>query len=284
VPALLRRIGVEPRKALGQHFLVDEFALAAIADACGLDEHATVLEIGAGPGGLTEELLKRAGRVVAVELDEELASLTRGRLREHEGLEVVAANVLDYTPEELLEEGGAAPPYVACGNLPYYITQPVVRRLIEAATPPERIVVMVQREVAQRMVGGEGQESVLSLAIRAFGDAEVLFEVPPQSFFPPPKVHSAVVRIERAPVPVLELEPEAQTRLFHLMRAGFAEPRKQLRNTLRRSLVLPEETIDALLDEARIDATKRPQHIGLEDWRRLFALIDERYPEALDVA
>ena len=283
MPALLRRIGVQPRKALGQHFLVDEFALARIADACGLDQSSTVLEIGAGPGGLTEELLTRAGRVVAVEVDEELASLTRGRLRGHEGLDVVAANVLDFTPEELLEEGDASPPYIACGNLPYYVTPPVVRRLIEAEAPPELIVVMVQREVAERMVGGEGQESVLSLAIRAFGNAELLFEVPPESFFPPPKVHSAVIRVERARQPVLDLDAASRPRFFHLVRAGFAEPRKQLRNTLRRSLVLPEDAIDALLVEANIDATKRPQHIGLEDWQRLFTLIDERYPEALDV-
>ncbi len=281
---MLRRLGVEPRKALGQHFLVDEFALAAIADACRLDGAAKVLEIGAGPGGLTEELLVRAGHVVAVELDEELAALTRQRLAGRGTLEVVAADVLELTPEELLEEGGASPPYIACGNLPYYITQPVVRWLIEAETPPERIVVMVQREVAERMVGGEGQESVLSLAIRTYGEAELLFEVPPESFFPPPKVHSAVVRLERSREPVLGLNPEAQVRFFHLVRAGFAEPRKQLRNTLRRSLVIPDDEVAALLEEAAIDETKRPQHIGLDDWRRLFLLVDERYPEALDVA
>ena len=155
-PPLLKRFGVAPRKSLGQHFLVDEFALADIAEACGLDETMTVLEIGAGPGALTEELAKRAGRVVAVELDEELVSLTRRRLEAYPQVVLLAADVLDYTPLELLEEGGAVPPYVACGNLPYYITQPVVRRLIEAEPSPERIVVMMQREVAQRVVGGPG--------------------------------------------------------------------------------------------------------------------------------
>ncbi len=282
-PEYLRRLGVSPRKALGQHFLIDEFLLGDVADACLLDGESTVLEIGAGAGGLTEELLSRAGHVVAVEIDEELAALTRRRLSEHAGLCVVAADILDFPAHELLAECAAAPPYIACGNLPYHITQPVVRRLLEAEAPPDRIVVMVQREVAQRMVGGEGHESLLSLSVQCYGEAEQLFDVPATAFWPEPKVRSAVVRIERLPERAVNLPPERLSRFFSLLRAGFSEPRKQVHNSLRSALGVPGEGVGLMLAEADIDATKRAQHLQLDDWRRLYAVVEDHHPRALDV-
>ena len=271
-----------PRKSLGQHFLVDEFALTDIAEACRLDESTTVLEIGAGPGALTEELARRGGRVVAVELDEELVSLTRRRLEAYSNTVLLAADVLDYTPLELLEEGGAAPPYVACGNLPYYITQPVVRRLIEAEPSPERIVVMMQREVAQRVVGGVGNESLLSISVRLYGQAELLLELPPGAFWPPPKVHSAVVRVERWAEPPLVLDDGARVRFFNVLRAGFSEARKQLHNAIGNSLALPAPAVHEVLAEAGIAPDVRAQHLSLDDWRRLHAVLEERHPRTLD--
>ena len=280
-PEALRRLGVTPRKALGQHFLLDQFVLGDIADACLLTEDDTVLEIGAGPGGLTEELAQRAGLVVAVELDEELAALARHRLADRENVCIVAADVLDYTPAELLDECGATAPYIATGNLPYYITQPVVRRLLEADPAPERIVVLVQREVARRMVGGSGHESLLSMSIKCYGTPEPLFDVPPSAFWPPPKVQSAAVRIERLSTPVIP--QEQRLRFFHLLRAGYSEPRKQLHNALRNALGIPDAAMQGLLGEAEIDAASRAQHLDLADWQRLFEVIGRRHPRALDV-
>jgi 16S rRNA (adenine1518-N6/adenine1519-N6)-dimethyltransferase len=280
-PEALRRLGVSPRKALGQHFLLDEFVLSDIADACLLTRDDTVLEIGAGPGGLTEELARRAGLVAAVELDEELAGLSRRRLADHENVCIVAADVLDYAPIELLEECGGSAPYIATGNLPYYITQPVVRRLLEADPSPERIVVLVQREVARRMVGGPGHESLLSMSIKCYGTPEALFDVPPSAFWPPPKVQSAAVRIERLPAPFMPRE--RLPRFFNLLRAGYSEPRKQLHNTLRNAFGIPDAAAQQLLDEAGIDGAARAQHIGLPDWRRLFEVVERLHPRALDV-
>ena len=282
-PELLRRLGVTPRKALGQHFLIDEFALAEVAEACALDERSLVLEIGAGAGALTEELVQRASTVVAVELDEELAGLTRRRLAEHAGLHVLAADVLDFQPEELLAECGVAPPYVACGNLPYYITQPLVRRMLGAETPPERIVVMVQREVARRIVGGAGRESLLSISVRCYGVAEALFDVPASAFWPQPKVQSAVIRIEPRPGLAAALGRERLERFFHLLRAGFSEPRKQLHNALHRALGLTRTQTATLLDEAGVDGTLRAQHLAIEDWRRLHEAVERRHADVLDV-
>ena len=283
-PEALRRLGVSPRKALGQHFLLDSFILGDLADACLLGPEDTVLEIGAGPGGLTEELAKRAGRVVAVELDEELASLSRRRLAEAGNVEIINADVLDYTPEELLEEAGTAAPYIATGNLPYYITQPVIRRLLEADPAPDRIVVLVQREVARRMVGGPGHESLLSMSIKCYGTPEPLFDVPASAFWPPPKVESAAVRIVRLP------EGEAGTglpreripRLFNLLRAGFSEPRKQLHNVLAGAFGIPDRAMLDLLEAAAIDPAARAQHLDLADWRRLFDAVEASHPKLLD--
>lgn len=281
-PDFLRRLGVTPRKALGQHFLTDELTLARIADACELAPGETVIEVGAGPGGLTRELAARAGRVVAVEIDEELAAIARRQLA-GSGACIVAADVLGETPAELLAECGAEAPYVMAGNLPYYITQPVVRRFLEADPAPRRLVVMVQREVARRMVGGSGRESVLSLSIGAYGVPELLFDVPSTAFWPEPDVQSAVVRIDRRDEPAVGLPPDRMARFFLLVRAGFAEPRKQLHNGLRSALGLSRDQTLALLGAAGIDPALRAQHLDLDDWMRLHARVEAAHPEALDV-
>ena len=292
-PGFLRRLGVRPRKALGQHFLVDELLLARIADACGLDCRQTVIEIGAGPGGLSLELAARAGVLVAVELDEELAALARRRLAGagasgagEPGARacVVAADALGPPPEALLAECGAGAPYVMAGNLPYYLAQPLIRRFLEAETPPERIVVLVQREVARRIVGGPGRESLLSLSVKAYGRPQALFDVPSSAFWPEPRVQSAVVRIERLPRPAVDLPRTGLERFFLLLRAGFAEPRKQLHNGLRSALGLTREEARALLADCGLDPALRAQHLALGDWRRLHALIEARRPASLDVA
>ena len=294
-PAVLRRLGVRPRKALGQHFLADELLLARIADACGLDRGQAVIEIGAGPGGLSLELAARAGVLVAVELDEELAALARRRLAERlagaNGAEgagaracVVAADALGTPPEALLAECGAGAPYVMAGNLPYYLTQPLIRRYLEADTPPERIVVLVQREVARRLVGGPGRESLLSLSVKTYGRPEALFDVPSSAFWPEPRVQSAVVRIERLPRPAVDLPRAGLARFFLLLRAGFAEPRKQLHNGLRSALGLTRGEAQALLADCGIDPALRAQHLALDDWRRLHALTEARRPASLDAA
>ncbi|MCA9848366.1 MAG: ribosomal RNA small subunit methyltransferase A [Dehalococcoidia bacterium] len=285
-PEYLKRLGVRPRKALGQHFLVDEFLLGDIADAAVRDADVPVLEIGAGPGGLTEELAKRAKQVVAIELDEELAALTRERLREHTGLHLLAADVLDFEPIELLQESGAEPPlvpYVAVGNLPYYITQPIVRKLLESDPAPQRIVILIQREVALRMVGGEGKESLLSISIKLYGEPRLLFPVPRQAFWPPPQVQSAVVEIERFERPALDLTAGEIEAFFHIVRAGFAQPRKQIHNSLVDESGLPRDEILAMLDDARIEPAARPQHLSLQDWERMFRAFMARFPGELDV-
>ena len=283
MPDYLRRLGVVPRKALGQHYLVDELILSAIADAAALTSDDVVLEIGAGPGGLTEELAKRGATVVAVEIDEELAGGTRARLSEYDRLHVLAADVLDFEPIELLDEAGVEPPYVAVGNLPYYITQPIVRRLLESDPAPTRIVVLVQREVAHRMVGGPRRESLLSLSVKVYGAPRLLFDVPSTAFWPPPKVQSAVVEITRLDRPAIDLQPEELAVFFHLLRAGFAQPRKQIHNVFPEELGLEPPQVRHVLEVAGIDPVARAQHLDLADWERLYRTFNELYPHGLEM-
>lgn len=283
LPPYLERLGVQPRKALGQNFLIDELALGDIAAAAAAPGVDTVLEIGAGPGGLTEELIERFPRVVAVEIDEELAGLTRRRLAGNGQLTVIAADILDFEPVELLQEAGAGAPYVVAGNLPYYITQPIVRRLLEADPAPERIVVMVQREVARRMVGAKGRESLLSMSIKFYGEPRALFDVPSSSFWPAPKVDSAVVAIDRLDEPPVPIAPDERMSFFHLIRAGFASPRKQLHNALPGALGLPNDDVTASLEAAGLDPALRAQHLDLPEWEALYRAIESTHPEALVV-
>ena len=194
---------------------------------------------------------------------------------------MLAANVLDFEAEELLAEAGAEPPYVAVGNLPYYITQPVLRRLVEAQEPPLRIVVLVQRELAHRIVGGRRRESLLSLLTRLYGEAEVVRELPPSAFWPEPKVHSALLRIERSEEPALPLAAGEREALAALLRAGFSQPRKQLHNVLPPALGLPADVLRAALVEAAVDPTLRAQHLELSDWERLLRLLLGSHPRAL---
>ncbi len=283
MPDYLRRLGVTPRKALGQHFLIDELILHDIAEAAALTPDDVVLEIGAGPGGLTEELAKRGATVVAVEIDEELAGHTRARLAAYDRLHVLAADILDFAPSELLEEAGVAAPYVAVGNLPYYITQPIVRRLLESEPAPGRIVVLVQREVAHRMVGGPGRESLLSLSVKVYGVPRLLFDVPATAFWPPPKVQSAVVEITRLDRPAVDFSPEDLAVFFHLLRAGFAQPRKQIHNVFTEELGLEPQQLGRVLAAAGIDRTSRAQHLDLADWERLYHAFVAHYPEAIEM-
>ncbi len=283
MPDYLHRLGVAPRKALGQHFLIDELILSQIADAAALTSDDVVLEIGAGPGGLTEELAKRGAVVVAVEIDEELAAATRERLSGYDRLHVLAADILDFAPAELLDEVGVQAPYIAVGNLPYYITQPIVRRLLESEPAPVRIVVLVQREVAHRMVGGPGRESLLSLSVKVYGVPRLLFDVASTAFWPPPKVQSAVVEITRLDRPSVDLSPEELVVFFHLLRAGFAQPRKQIHNVFSEELTIEPAQVRDALTAAGIDPVARAQHLDLADWERLYRTFNERYPDALEI-
>jgi 16S rRNA (adenine1518-N6/adenine1519-N6)-dimethyltransferase len=251
------------KKRFGQHFLSDPAILGRIVDAAELTPGATVIEIGAGHGTLTRALAERGARVVAAEVDRDLVPLLRARFLDDADVTIVEADALDVTPRELLERAGVAAPYSVVANLPYNIAALVLRRFLEAEVPPERLVVMVQREVAEAIVAKPGKMSLLSVATQVYAETRLVMRVAPGSFTPPPKVDSAVVRIDVAARPRVDVPLDV---FFKIVRAGFGNPRKQLRNSLSFGLHVKQGVIDDVLRAAGIDVTLRPQVLSLDDW------------------
>jgi 16S rRNA (adenine1518-N6/adenine1519-N6)-dimethyltransferase len=257
------RRGVKPKKRFGQHFLSDPNILTRIVEAAEIRPGETVIEVGPGLGSLTAILAEHASRVVAVEVDRDLVPALRERFSETPTVAIVEADVLDQTPVELLAGGGASAPYVVVANLPYNIAAPVLRRFLEAGVRPRALVVMVQLEVAEAIVARPGKMSLLSVATQVYGTTTMVMKVAPGAFSPPPKVQSAVVRIDVAAMPRVDVPIET---FFKVVRAGFGNPRKQLRNSLSFGLYAKQTVIDDVMREAGVDATLRPQVLSLDQW------------------
>ena len=244
------------RKSLGQHFLTDRRILGRIADALHLAGHETVLEIGPGRGALTDILVERAGRLIAIEYDRALAELLRQRYARRNNVLIAEADVLSVSLGEL-----AAGPFVLVGNVPYYITTPI---LFHALVPPraERSVYLVQREVADRLCAAPGTKEygALTVNVAAVAKAETLFTVPASAFAPPPKVESAVVRITPLSQPLLLPGEERPFRL--LVQGAFSMRRKQMRRVIRSLRALDVARAEAVLEQARIDPAVRPETLS----------------------
>jgi 16S rRNA (adenine1518-N6/adenine1519-N6)-dimethyltransferase len=268
---LLARHGIMPKKSFGQHLLISRRALDAIIAAAELLPGDAALEVGAGTGVLTVRLAERARRVVAVELDRSILPVLRETTAHYSNVEILARNLLHVVPEEVF--GDTA--YKLVANLPYYITALTLRHFLESVSPPQRLVIMVQREVAERIVAEEGQLSLLGLSVQFYGRPEIVAMVPPGAFYPPPKVESAIVRIDVAPEP--PLDARGRERFFAIAHAGFAEKRKQLHNNLSRHLDITREASLCWLSAAGIEPTRRAQTLSLEEWLALTraALADE---------
>jgi len=249
-------LGVEPSKALGQNFLHDRAIVRRIAEAAGVEPGETVLEVGPGLGILTEELAARAGRVVAVELDRRLAVHLP---------EVMPANVEIVEGDALALDLAAlaGPRYSVVANLPYSVGTAIVRRLQEADPPPRALTVMVQREVAERMTAAPPEMSLLGVAVQFYGSPRVLFRVGGGAFIPPPRVESAVVRIETREPPLPRAEHAA---FFRVVQAGFSQRRKQLANALSSGLPAGRDEVVAALERAGVRPVERAERLRVADW------------------
>lgn len=255
-----------PRKQFGQHFLTDPNILGKIIRAADLRPRQVVLEIGPGRGHLTQALADAGARVVAVEVDRDLVPDLRRDLANSPGITILEGNVLSAPPAEWLARAGREPPYVVVANLPYYITGAILRYLLEADPPPERLVVMVQKEVARQIAASPPHMNLLAVSVQYYGRPRVVEAVPAGAFFPRPKVDSAVVRIDVLP-PRGGVDAAG---LFGLVRAGFGTRRKQLRNALANGLGGTPDAAAALLHRAGIDATRRAETLSLEEWSALY--------------
>jgi 16S rRNA (adenine1518-N6/adenine1519-N6)-dimethyltransferase len=269
----LRRSGLRARKGLGQHFLIDEGVLEAILAAAALTPGDTVIEVGPGLGVLTGELARQAGWVIAIELDNKLADILRKSLAPFDNVVILNEDVLGTDPRDLLEEPGpsfppALCPYKVVANLPYYITSPVLRHFLEASVRPEVMIVMVQKEVAEAIVAGPGERSLLSISVQFYGRPSLVRYVPSASFYPEPEVDSAILKIDVYPRPAVEVADEKG--FFRLVRSGFTAARKQVANSLAQGLGLPKAEVLARLEEAGIAPQRRAETFTLEEWAKLW--------------
>jgi 16S rRNA (adenine1518-N6/adenine1519-N6)-dimethyltransferase len=265
----LRQLGVQPRKALGQHFLHDPKVVQRIADLADLTRDDLVVEIGPGLGVLTHELAARAGKVIAIELDTRLAEYLRGQFRDS-NVHVVHGDALavDY---RCLTSGR---PYVVVANLPYSVATALIERLLTGEHPPERLIVMVQREVAERLAARPPDAASLSVIAQLYATPRIAFRVGAGAFVPPPKVESAVVVLERRPH--IPLPRDERDRFSRLVRAGFAQRRKRLGNALAAGLGVRKEDVEAALRARGIDPSRRAETLELEEWLAAYRMLRER--------
>jgi 16S rRNA (adenine1518-N6/adenine1519-N6)-dimethyltransferase len=268
----LRQSGLKARKGLGQHFLIDGGVLGVILAAAEISPDDIIVEVGPGLGILTEALAKKAGGVIAIELDDRLAALLKKTLASFDNVTIINDDVLNIEPGELLRRQGN-PDYKVVANLPYYITSPVLRHFLEAEAKPRVMVVMVQAEVAEAIAAKPGDMSLLSISVQFYGRPEIIRRVPAASFYPAPEVDSAVLRIELYPRPAVAVDGGG---FFELVRAGFAAPRKQLANSLAQGLGLPKNFVLPLLEKADIDGERRAETLTLEEWARLWRVFEEK--------
>lgn len=263
VRALLREHGLQPKKSLGQNFLIDPNGLDKVMLAAGVSQEDTVLEIGAGLGSLTVLLAQAASQVVAVEIDRNLISPLTKVLGPYQNVRLVEGDVLKLPLEELLPAEG----YLVVANIPYYISSAIIRRLLEAKTRPTRVVLTIQQEVAERICAKDGKLSLLALSVQVFGLPSVEARIPAGSFYPIPDVDSAVLSITLHPQPLIALEELDD--FFKLAHAGFSQKRKTLRNALASGLGLPTDKVENLLRSAGIDAQRRAETLSIVEWGRL---------------
>jgi 16S rRNA (adenine1518-N6/adenine1519-N6)-dimethyltransferase len=237
--------------------------LERIAAEAKIGRHDWVLEIGCGFGSLTRYLSLRANHVVAVELDERLAAIARDVLAPCTNVMLVCGDILALDPRDL----GLPPHYIVAANIPYYVTSPILRHLLESQPKPRRMVLTVQKEVGERMCAAPPNMSLLALSVQVYGNAEVIMGIPAEAFVPAPNVDSAVVRIETHGKPVIP--QELLPRFFFLARAGFGHRRKTLRNSLAAGLRISPPAAETLLIQAHIDPRRRAETLSLPEWALL---------------
>jgi 16S rRNA (adenine1518-N6/adenine1519-N6)-dimethyltransferase len=266
----LRQSDLKARKGLGQHFLIDGGVLGTIIATAALKNDDVVVEVGPGLGVLTKELAQRAGRVIAIELDDGLAALLKKTLKSFPNVSIINGDVLKIAPEEITKGRG----YKVVANLPYYITSPVLRHFLEASVKPRAMVVMVQKEVAEAIAAKPGDMSLLSVSVQFYGEPEIISIVPPDSFYPAPEVSSAVVKIDVYPKPKVDVEEKG---FFDTVRAGFSAPRKQIANSLAKGLGREKAEVLPWLQKAQIEPSRRAETLTIEEWAGLWRTLGGKH-------
>ncbi|HEX7556663.1 MAG TPA: 16S rRNA (adenine(1518)-N(6)/adenine(1519)-N(6))-dimethyltransferase RsmA [Leptolinea sp.] len=261
--SLMKRFGIKPRKSLGQNFLLDQSILNQIVESAGVTPQDDVLEIGAGLGSLTFTLAGIARHVTAVELDASLIPVLNEVIHPCGNVDIIQGDILEIPIQNLPLQPG----YLVVANIPYYITSAVIRHLLESPVKPARLLLTIQNEVAQRICAKPGDMSLLALSVQVYGSPSITRKLPAGAFYPPPSVDSACVRVDIHPQPLIPMD--RLNTFFRLIKAGFSQKRKTLRNALSAGLALPVEKTAVLLNSAAIDPMRRAETLSIPEWEIL---------------
>lgn len=268
IKELLAKYDAKPSKLMGQNFLIDANTLNKIITASELSPKDTVVEVGPGMGILTQALSKDAKRVVAIEKDRVMVKILKETIQNQGNVEVIEDNALKFNPlEHNLKQGE----YKVVANIPYYLTSPLIRKFLEEKTPPNTIVLMIQKEVAQRICAKPPNMSLLAVSVQFYATAKIISHVSKQCFWPVPKVDSAIIKIipfETLPTQAGKKEVDA-TAFFNIVKAGFSQPRKQLANNLSKALKMEREKVNIWLLANSIKPEQRAETLAIQDWINL---------------
>ena len=272
VPRLLALIGHRPDKHLGQNFLINDAYAHEIIETAGLNGHELVLEIGPGLGSLTRFLARASRQVIAVELDAELIPTLESVLSAFKNVKIIQGDILALDIDKLISAPDqpdtlSDASYIVVANIPYYITSALIRHLLESKIKPERIILTVQHEVAMRIIAVPNDMNLLGISVQIYGKPTLTTLIPASAFYPVPKIDSAVVRIDLyltplIPLPLLPI-------FFRLVKAGFSQKRKTLRNSISAGMNWSPRITEALLYSAQIDPQRRAETLSIDDWIKL---------------
>lgn len=273
---LLNRHGFTFSKALGQNFLINPSVCPRMAQFCGAGEGVGVIEVGPGFGVLTHELCKLAQKVVSIELDKRLIPVLAETMAEHKNFKVINEDILKIDLHRLIEEEFQGMKVVVCANLPYYITSPVIMKLLEDKLPIEAITVMVQKEAAQRLTAeiGTRDSSAITVAVNYYSEPKLLFHVSSGSFMPAPKVDSAVIRLDITNEPRVKCKNEKM--FFKVVKGAFSQRRKTVLNSISSGMGIPKAEVEKALTDSGVAQNSRAEQLKLDDFAKIADCIYER--------
>lgn len=269
IKRIMESSGFSFSKALGQNFIVNPSVCPRMAELCGADKECGVLEVGPGIGVLTNELCKVAKKVVAIELDKRLPEILAKTLADHDNVKIISGDVMELDLHKLIEEEFQGMDVVVCANLPYYITSPVIMKLLEEKLPIKALTVMVQKEAADRLCAQMGTRmcGAVTASVRYYSEPKLLFKVSAGSFMPAPKVDSAVIRLDIHEKPAVELKDEKL--FFRVVKASFAQRRKTIVNSISSSLSMNKADVIGVMEQAGVSPLARAEQLSLEDFAYL---------------
>lgn len=256
---LLNKYNMHPKKSLGQNFLMDANVVQKIVQTANPTKHECIVEIGPGLGILTKELAKTEASILSVELDSYAIPLLESELKNYSNVKIINQDALKFSPPE--------GKYKVVANIPYYITSPLISHFLKNKNRPEKMVILIQKEVAEKICAGEGKLNVLAISVQIFGKPKIVMKVDRGCFHPAPKVDSAVLEVEMFEKPLVS--EENLEKFLKIVHAGFAHKRKTILNSFIRSIDIDIDEARKAIEDCGLSPTSRAQHLSIDDWKCL---------------